>query len=82
VSWDQSSEYTDHDENIRDHLWDRIDIDSGLVAVNKSWAKEMGLPEGTTFPWNTDKALYFVNAYHSLHCLVSIIEFRVFQHLL
>lgn len=71
VFWNQSSDYIDHDDDVRDHLWDRIDIDSGIVAVPKSWAKEKGLPAGTTFPWDNDKALYFVNAYHSIHCLVS-----------
>lgn len=74
VYWNQSGAYTDPDDDVRDHLWDQIDIDSGIVAVPKIWAKEKGLPEGTTFPWDTDKSLYFVNAYHSLHCLVSSVD--------
>ncbi|KAI1778522.1 hypothetical protein F4818DRAFT_438682 [Hypoxylon cercidicola] len=74
VFWNQSSAYTDPDDDVRDHLWDRLDIDSGLVAVPKSWAKEKGLPEGTTFPWNTDKSLYFVNAFHSMHCIKSVYQ--------
>ncbi|KAI6090600.1 hypothetical protein F4821DRAFT_20904 [Hypoxylon rubiginosum] len=77
VYWNQSGAYTDPDDDVRDHLWDQIDIDSGIVAVPKIWAKEKGLPEGTTFPWDTDKSLYFVNAYHSLHCLKNV--YRAFR---
>ncbi|KAI1084208.1 hypothetical protein F5B20DRAFT_576348 [Whalleya microplaca] len=77
VFWNQSSGYTDTDDDVRDHLWDRLDIDSGIVAVPKLWAKEKGLSEGTTFPWDTDKSLYFVNAYHSLHCLKNV--YRAFR---
>ncbi|KAI1396461.1 hypothetical protein F4819DRAFT_500233 [Hypoxylon fuscum] len=77
VFWNQSGAYTDPDDDVRDHLWDRLDIDSGIVAVPKSWAKEKGLPEGTTFPWDTNKSLYFVNAYHSLHCLKNV--YRAFR---
>ncbi|KAI1767160.1 hypothetical protein GGR53DRAFT_145534 [Hypoxylon sp. FL1150] len=77
VYWNQSGAYTDPDDGVRDHLWDRIDIDSGIVAVSKTWAKEKGLPEGTTFPWDTDKSLYFVNAYHNLHCLKNV--YRAFR---
>ncbi|KAI0179382.1 hypothetical protein GGR52DRAFT_570269 [Hypoxylon sp. FL1284] len=75
--WNQSGPYTDPDDDARDHLWDRLDIDSGIVAVPKEWAKEKGLPEGTTFPWDTNKSLYFVNAYHSLHCLKNV--YRAFR---
>lgn len=71
VFWNQSGKYANPDDDARDHLWDELDIDSGVVAVPKTWAREKGLPEATTFPWDTDKALYFVNAYHSVHCLVS-----------
>ncbi|XXH04034.1 hypothetical protein Hte_010445 [Hypoxylon texense] len=77
VFWNQSGAYTNPDDDVRDHLWDRLDIDSGIVAVPKSWAKEKGLPEGTTFPWDTNKSLYFVNAYHSLHCLKNV--YRAFR---
>jgi len=29
---------------------------------------------GSTWPWNTSKAIYFVNAYHQLHCLKLIYQ--------
>ncbi|KAI2602613.1 hypothetical protein GGR54DRAFT_623635 [Hypoxylon sp. NC1633] len=74
VYWEQWGPYSSHDDDARDHLWDSLDIDSGLVAVDKSWAKEKGLPEGTTFPWDSDKALYFVNAYHNQHCLKTLYQ--------
>ncbi|KAI1374521.1 hypothetical protein F4677DRAFT_425305 [Hypoxylon crocopeplum] len=77
VYWDQWGPYAGSDDDIRDHLWDSIDIDSGIVAVSKSWASEKGLPEGTTFPWDSDKSIYFVNAYHSMHCLKNV--YRAFR---
>lgn len=55
----------------RDREWDRVNYDSGIVAVPKAWAAEKGLPMGSTFPWDASKTLYLLNSYHQLHCLVS-----------
>lgn len=70
VFWNQKGAYTDSDDDVRDRLWDSLDFDPGVVAVPKLWAAEKGLDEGATFPWDSSKSLYFVNAYHSLHCIV------------
>lgn len=73
VAWDQSSIYTSANYTEADLAWDAINHDSGIVAVPKDWATAKGLPLGSTFPWDNSKSIYFVNAYHGLHCLVSLV---------
>ncbi|KAI1807016.1 hypothetical protein F4811DRAFT_550245 [Daldinia bambusicola] len=77
VFWNQKGAYTDPDDEVRDRLWDSLDFDPGVVAVPKSWAAEKGLDEAATFPWDSSKSLYFVNAYHSLHCIKQV--YRAFR---
>ncbi|KAI9646298.1 hypothetical protein NHQ30_005739 [Ciborinia camelliae] len=72
VEWLQDSVYSSPNATERDQYWDAINHDSGIVAVPKSWASEKGLPMGSTFPWDADKTIYFVNAYHGLHCVKNI----------
>lgn len=70
VEWLQQSEYTNPDAYERDRIWDKINYDSGIVAVPKQWAEQKGLALGVDLPWNTSKSMYFINAFHSLHCVV------------
>jgi len=69
LQWYQQSPYTDENVTARDHEWDKINHDNGLVAVDKEWATSKGLALGSAWPWDTSKTIYFVNAYHNLHCL-------------
>lgn len=71
VKWLQSTVYTSHNTSKRDHMWDAINHDSDIVAVSKTWALEKGLELGADFPWDESKTIYLVNAFHSLHCIVS-----------
>ena len=73
VDWDQSSAYTDHNLTKQAYAWDAIDIDRGIVTVDKEWALAKGLPLGFEFPWDETKAVYLMNSYHSLHCIVSFL---------
>jgi hypothetical protein len=74
VKWLQSSAYTNPIAHERDRMWDAINYDSGIVAVPKPWARQKGLTLGVDFPWDTSKTLCFVNAFHSLHYVVSLLE--------
>jgi hypothetical protein len=67
------SEYSTDNATYRDILWDPVGEASGTVAVPKTWAAEKGLPPGRKVPWDDSKTLYAINAYHSLHCIVSYI---------
>jgi len=52
-----------------DKFWETIDIDHAAVALSKEYIKEHQLEESNTFPWDTDKQVYFIKVYHHLHCL-------------
>ncbi|CAD6445426.1 81bb91b6-6d1d-4362-8c10-3ee3db0c7a44 [Sclerotinia trifoliorum] len=72
VQWTRPSILSSTNQTERDHEWDSISYDNGIVAVPKEWAAKKALPMGSSFPWNTSKALYLVNAHHNLHCLKNI----------
>ena len=55
---------------MTDQAWEDINIDAGNVALDKSYAEEMGLPKAQDFPWDRSKGIYYINGYHNLHCLV------------
>ena len=40
------------------------------VALDKSYAKSLGLPRTMRWPWDNDKGVYVLNSGHELHCLV------------
>lgn len=54
--------------------WSTLNYDAGSIALSDTYTKAMGLPLGQRFPWDETKGLYFVGAYHSIHCLVSFDE--------
>ena len=59
------------DREEADRHWANIDIDAGVIALSDSYVSEKGLPEAMRFPWDDTKGIYFIDAYHNLHCLVS-----------
>jgi len=72
IQWTQPSTLSSAKETERDNEWDAISYDNGVVAISKEWAAEKDLPMASSFPWNTSKAIYLVNAHHNLHCLKNI----------
>ena len=44
-----------------------------IVALSDEWAAEHDLPRSVfRFPWDEgSKGIYYLKAYHGLHCLVS-----------
>lgn len=72
VPYTLGTPYTVEDDRERaDDLWASINIDAGVVALSDSFVSAKGLPEAMRFPWDHTRGIYFVNAYHNLHCLVS-----------
>ena len=61
-----------------DRHWADIEIDAGVVALSDSYVSEKGLPEAMRFPWDETKGIYFLNAYHNLHCLVTAHSLLIF----
>lgn len=53
-----------------DQAWDAINTGHGVVAVDKSWAKQRGLLPSRDYKPDRSKSVYTVATYHPLHCLV------------
>lgn len=77
VAWKSKSPYFGEDEAVADQLWDDINIDNGTVALADSDALAMGIPTAQRFPWDQEKGIYFLNGFHSLHCLVCELDFSL-----
>lgn len=58
-------------ETAQNELWDATGYDRGNIALDDEYAKSMDLPRSQRFPWDASKGIYYINAYHNLHCVVS-----------
>ncbi|PYI06959.1 hypothetical protein BO78DRAFT_314160, partial [Aspergillus sclerotiicarbonarius CBS 121057] len=68
-------------ETYMSELWDRhIPWERGIIAIENSEAKRVGLPDSQPFPWDPTRSIYILNAHHILHCVrnifISIHEYR------
>ena len=62
-----------HDEVAQRHIWEnQTNYDLGNIALDNAYAKSMDLPRAQRFPWDDSKGIYLINAYHNLHCVVSL----------
>ena len=55
-----------------DKLWDDVLPAHGIVAVDHGWAAERRMPATMSLPSDSSKGVYIIDAYHQLHCLVSV----------
>ena len=69
--WSAYSSPNATDDEVVDNAWDAIAKDFGVVAVDHKTAKRIGAPSTMDLPSDPTKGIYVVEAYHSLHCLVS-----------
>jgi hypothetical protein len=75
TAWKPSTPYHPDSNESRqevDERWDAIIPDHGIVALDRTWAEERGLMRSMYLPSNPQKVMYVLEAYHQLHCLVSI----------
>lgn len=70
---DHNGLYNSLNETLTDAAWEDINYDLGNTAPDNEYAKSKGLPPAQKFPWDESKSIYFLNAYHALHCLVCTI---------
>ncbi|KAI9660067.1 MAG: hypothetical protein M1821_001419 [Bathelium mastoideum] len=64
-----NSDYWGENGTLADELWDNIDINPIAVALSDEWVEEHNLEHSLRFPWDDQKGIYFIKAFHSLHCL-------------
>lgn len=64
-----------HDNRpIDDPFWDEdpvLDTFSGWIALDSEYIREHNLLSSMRWPWDQNKHIYVLHAYHSLHCVVS-----------
>lgn len=58
-------------EEDADQVWDQLNTDAGILALDHSYAADMGLPRSQDFPWDPSKGIYLLSGYHAMHCVVS-----------
>jgi uncharacterized secreted protein with C-terminal beta-propeller domain len=78
--WRASTPYNPKDKDNRraiDDAWNGIIPDHGIVALDRTWAEERGLMRSMYLPSNPQKVIYVLEAYHQLHCLVSVSKFSL-----
>ena len=69
--------YPDNETAVNE-LWDQhTSYDTGVLALEDNYAKAMGLPRGQRWPWDSNRGIYLLNAYHNLHCVVSSMHFKI-----
>jgi len=59
-------------ESDQDALWDMTLYDRGNIALSDTEAQELGLPRAQRWPWDKEKGIYLINAYHNLHCVAML----------
>lgn len=58
--------------HVADELWEGVLPSHGLIAVDRSWAKEQHWPESMYLPKDEhgkEKGVYLLEGYHMIHCL-------------
>jgi len=77
----RSTEFSTENYLESSKQWDALNFDIGVVALDKEYAKSKALHASQSFPWDTSKGIYFINAFHSLHCAktlhISLLEFQL-----
>ncbi|PQE27157.1 Tat pathway signal sequence protein [Rutstroemia sp. NJR-2017a WRK4] len=63
------NKYMYFNETESSSAWDDIKAGHGEVSIDPKWAVAQGLPPSMSHPIETEKMVYTITAYHSLHCL-------------
>ena len=80
TTWSQmrwNTVYSPQNHSDSDDLWDAIDPSHGFVAMDREWAARQQWPITMYLPSDLSKGVYLLEAYHQLHCLVSLRAFSL-----
>ncbi|KAF2197264.1 hypothetical protein GQ43DRAFT_216034 [Delitschia confertaspora ATCC 74209] len=71
IPYHSFTEYWDPNVNqsVADDAWDALDTNPVAVALSDKFVSQKGLSDSTRFPWDTERSVYYIKAYHDLHCL-------------
>ncbi len=70
MTYHTHTEYGASNDTLADELWEAIDSSPIVVALTDNYAIQHGLETSARFPWDDEKGIYHVKAFHHLHCLV------------
>lgn len=70
MKYELHSKFNDPNDTIAYEAWDAIDTSPVVVALSDDYALSHGLELSVRFPWDPNKGIYHVKAFHHLHCLV------------
>jgi hypothetical protein len=56
-------------ESEADDYWNLLDASPVVVALGHEEASRYGLGPSVQFPWDDEKNLYYIKAFHHIHCL-------------
>ncbi|KAI9172798.1 Phenylalanine aminomutase (L-beta-phenylalanine forming) [Paramyrothecium foliicola] len=70
-----STEYTSDNLTAATKLWEELSGDPGVVALEKQFIDETGLPRALPFPWDGNKEVYLLQGFHNLHCLRTLFRY-------
>lgn len=60
--------------SLEDPIWDAPETQwkSGYLALDHTFAQSHGVNKAQNWPWDHNKGIYIVKAFHSMHCVVSV----------
>jgi hypothetical protein len=60
--------------SLEDPVWDAPETQwkSGYLALNHTFAQSKGVTKAQNWPWDHNKGIYILKAFHSMHCVVSV----------
>ncbi|KUJ16891.1 uncharacterized protein LY89DRAFT_585428, partial [Mollisia scopiformis] len=64
-----NTQYDSSNETLMELAWEALEYNLGSIALSDDYADSLGLPRARRYPWDDSKGLYFLNGYHSIHCL-------------
>ncbi|PSN69515.1 hypothetical protein BS50DRAFT_550406 [Corynespora cassiicola Philippines] len=67
-------------QETTDAAWSAIDTNPIAVALHNDFVNHVGLGPSTKFPWDTERSVYYIRAFHDLHCLKLIRKAIISQH--
>ena len=71
--------YMSENETEAAQAWSAIEPGHGVVALDPQWAAINSLPATKAHPIDSDKAVYIIEAYHAIHCLVCWFLYRLIR---
>ena len=68
------TKFVSENATVASEVWDSIEAGHGVVAFDTAYAESYGLPATDEHPDGSGRLVYTIEAYHSMHCVVSAFD--------